>query len=371
MAVKCRVVFELIEEFAPLSLAEDWDNTGLQLGDPQAEVDKILLTLDVNRAVAEDALDQGAGLIISHHPLFFKPLRRLSLDSPLGGLAAFLIRHNITVYTAHTNLDGAAGGVNAVLAGRLGLKEIAVLRPAGQRYAKLVVFIPPGHENDVRDALTGAGAGWIGNYRDCTFQTKGMGTFRPLAGTNPFIGRRGELEQVEEIRLETIVPVEKTGMAVKAILKAHPYEEVAYDIYPLDNPETTAGPGRLGRLPEPLLFRDFVEHVKRVLGAGRVKAGGLPERVVNKVAVCGGSGAELWPLALQGGADVLITGDIKYHTGQDMLAGGINFIDAGHHATERVILPVLGSYLEGCCRAGSLGAQVLLSQVNTNPFTYF
>ncbi|RJQ26374.1 MAG: Nif3-like dinuclear metal center hexameric protein [Peptococcaceae bacterium] len=372
MAVKCQAVFRLIEEFAPLSLAEKWDNVGLQLGDPLAETNKILLTLDVNKTVAEEALDQGAGLIISHHPLFFKPVRRLSFDLPSGELVAFLIRSYITVYTAHTNLDGAAGGVSAVLAGRLGLENLTVLSPAAsRRYVKLVVFVPSGHEDAVRDALTGAGAGWIGNYRDCTFQTRGTGTFRPLTCASPFIGRQGELEQVEEIRLETIIPVEKTGMVVEAMLEAHPYEEVAYDIYSLANPEAAVGLGRLGRLPEPVSFRKLVEHVKAVLGLEEVKAGGLPERVVKKVAVCGGAGAELWPLALQSGADVLVTGDINYHTGQEMLAEGINFIDAGHHATERVILPVLSRYLEESCRAGGLEAQVLISQVNTNPFTYF
>lgn len=372
MPVECREIFNLIEEIAPPHMAESWDNTGLQVGDPRAEVDKVLLALDVNHRVAEEAKEKGAGLIVSHHPIMFKPHKSIRLDRPDGELIGYLIRNNITVYAAHTNLDAAAGGINTVLAGKLGLDDLNVLHETGwERYIKLAVFIPVGHVENVRTALSEAGAGWIGNYSHCTFMTPGTGTFKPMEGTNPYIGRKGEVEQVEEIKLETIVPTGKLDAVLRAMLEAHPYEEVAYDLYPLENSGPAYGLGRVGVLPEPVTFREFAEKVKKALGLPAVRLGGIFESHVRKVAVCSGSGAELWPAALDAGVDTFVTGDIKYHTAQEMLAAGLKFVDAGHYGTEAVFLPVLQSYLvDRCCKV-SMAVKILLSQTNTDPFTYF
>lgn len=371
MPVKCREIFNLIEDMAPRHLAESWDNAGLQVGDPRTEVDRVLLALDVNLSVAGEAKEKGAGLIVSHHPLFLKPPRSIDLDRPEGELIGYLIRNNITVYAAHTNLDSAAGGVNAVLAEKLGLSDLSVLHQAGrERYIKLAVFVPAGHMEDVRSAICEAGAGWIGNYSHCTFMTPGTGTFKPLEGTNPFIGKKGEIEQVSEFKLETIVPAGRLDTVIRAMLKAHPYEEVAYDLYTLENPGPAYGLGRIGTLPEPVPLRQFAEKVKAALGLPAVRLGGPPDSAVRKVAVCGGSGAELWQAAMRAGADTLVTGDVKYHVAQDMLNAGLKFVDAGHYGTEAVVMPVLQSYLAGRCRAANIDVEILLSQTNTDPFAY-
>ncbi|MDF9409099.1 MAG: putative GTP cyclohydrolase 1 type 2 [Pelotomaculum sp. PtaB.Bin013] len=371
MSVKCRDIFNLIEKLAPTSIAEGWDNPGLQVGDPHAEIETVMLTLDINIDVVKEAKLKGAGLIISHHPLIFKPLKSLRLDQPSGKLVEYIIKNNITVYAAHTNLDVASGGVNSVLAEKLGLSETTVLEPAGrEQYVKLVVFIPAGHVEDVHQAISGAGAGWIGNYSHCAFQTEGTGMFQPLAGTKPYIGEQGKLEQVKEVRLETIVPTNRLDAVIQAMLKTHPYEEVAYDLYSLENPGPAYGLGRVGGLACPVSFLEFAQAVKKALGLPAVRLGGEAESKVKKVAVCGGAGAKLWPAALRAGADTFVTGDINHHEAQDMLAAGLNFIDAGHHGSESVVLPALKEYLERQCISSGLNVKVTLSDINTNPFSF-
>jgi len=369
--VRCKEIFNLVEELAPCRLAENWDNPGLQVGDPRSWVDRVMLALDVNINVAREAGGKGAGLIISHHPLFIKPYRSVRLDRPDGELVSYLLGNNIAVYSAHTNLDNTVGGVNSVLAEKLGLKDVSVMCPAGrERYLKLAVFVPDGHVEEVRNALSEAGAGWIGNYSHCTFMTPGTGTFKPLEGTNPYIGRTGEIEQVAEYRLETIVPSGETDAVIRAMQRAHPYEEVAYDLYPLENAGPVYGPGMVGSLPQPVTLRQFAEKVKEGLSLPALRLGGAPESNVQRIAVCGGSGADLWPEALKAGADVLVTGDVKYHAAQDMLAAGIKFIDAGHYGTEMVVMPALRGYLAERCKAAGMKVEIIISQVNTDPFTY-
>lgn len=371
MPVKCREIFNLIEDMAPRHLAESWDNVGLQVGDPRAEVDRALLTLDVSLTVAEEAKEKGAGLIVSHHPMLLKPLKSISLDHPKGELIGYLIRNSITVYAAHTNLDIAAGGVNSALAEKLGLKELSVLHQTGRgRYVKLAVFVPAADVENVRNAVSEAGAGWIGNYSHCTFMTSGIGTFKPLEGTKPYIGKSGNTERVDEVKLETILAADSLNNVIQAMLKAHPYEEVAYDLYPLENAGPSYGLGRIGELTEPLSFHQFAEKVKVALNQPTVRLGGSAKSMVKKVAVCGGSGAELWSDALRAGADTLVTGDVKYHVAQDMLDAGLKFIDAGHHGTEAVVIPVLHSYLVNRCREAKMDVEFILSQTNTNPFAY-
>jgi hypothetical protein len=257
------------------------------------------------------------------------------------------------------------------LAEELGLKKQAVLNQSGrERLLKLAVFVPLEHCEAVRNAMSEAGAGWIGNYSHCTFLTRGTGTFKPLQGTNPYIGKTGVVEHVDEIKIETVVPASRLEPVLQAMLEAHPYEEVAYDLYGLVNSGPAYGAGRLGELEETVSFLQFAEKVKSVLGLTALRLGGSFDSPVRKVAVCGGSGADFWQDALAAGADTFVTGDLKYHTAQDMLAAGLKFIDPGHFGTEAVVLPVLQRFLVSRCREKNMDVEIVLAQTNTDPFAY-
>lgn len=371
MPVKCGEIFRLIEEMAPPYLAENWDNSGLQVGDPRVEVERVMLALDVNLKVAREAKTRDCRLIVSHHPLLFKPPGSIRFDRSEGELIAYLVKNNLHVYAAHTNLDNAADGVSKALAEELGLKKLALLSQSGrERFLKLAVFVPPEHGEAVHSAMSEAGAGWIGNYSHCAFLTRGAGTFKPLPGTNPYIGKTGVLEQVAEIKIETILPDSKLEPVLRAMLEAHPYEEVAYDLYELVNSGPAYGAGRAGELADTVSFRQFAENVKSALGLPSLRLGGSLDDPVRKVAVCGGSGADFWKDALRAGADVFVTGDMKYHTAQDMLAAGLKFVDPGHYGTEAVILPVLQRFLARRCLEKNMDVEILLAQTNTDPFAY-
>ncbi|MFA7468426.1 MAG: Nif3-like dinuclear metal center hexameric protein, partial [Desulfotomaculaceae bacterium] len=314
MAARAKDIVSVMEQLAPPGLAEEWDNSGWQVGDPEAEVDKVLLALDVTPEVAKEAEKYSAQLIISHHPVLLKGIKSVRCDDPSGGLIYRLIGAGIGVYAAHTNLDSARDGVNEVLARSLDLRSSEVLHPVRHKqFVKLVVFVPEERAETLREALGRAGAGWIGKYSDCTFNLRGTGTFRPREGATPYIGTVGELEQVDEVRIETIVRKSELGRVVGAMLQAHPYEEVAYDLYPLENSEVKLGLGRIGFLDLPVTLAALAASVKDILQAESVRYGGHPDVMVKKVAVCGGSGGDLWPLARRRGADVLVTGDIRYH----------------------------------------------------------
>ncbi|HAU32695.1 MAG: NGG1p interacting factor 3 protein, NIF3 [Desulfotomaculum sp. 46_296] len=371
MSVSCAELFNLIENFAPLNLAEEWDNPGLQIGDPGLKINRILLCLDVDEKACDEAVQAGVQLIISHHPLLFKPVKQILTNTPAGALLAKCLCSGLVVYSAHTNLDNARGGVNDELAKRLGLVNTKVLRPGQtENYLKLVVFVPPDHADGVRRAVSHAGAGWIGNYSECTFQTQGTGTFRPLEGSDPFIGKVGELEKVDEVRLETILPAGRAKDVINAMCGAHPYEEVAYDLYPLANKGPAMGTGRYGLTSQPLKLNIFIEKIKSALGINNVRFGGDPDGTIHNVAVCGGAGASLWPWAKKTGADVMVTSDIDYHTARDMLSNGLSFVDAGHFGTENIIIPVLGKYLEDCCRQKGFEVEVMTSQTQSDPFGF-
>lgn len=371
MAATVGNVIDIMEKISPPGLAEDWDNIGLQLGVPQAQVKRVLVTLDVDEGVVEEAREKGVQLIISHHPLIFRPIKNLRSDLPLGKVIAKLIKSNIAVYAAHTNLDSAKGGVNDILAGLLQLDHLEILAPSSEeKFFKLVVFVPKDHLEQVRDAVCRAGAGWIGNYSHCTFASPGNGTFLPLEGTNPFIGSQGELEIVSEYRLETIVPGFLLKKAVTAVLESHPYEEVAYDVFPLEITGKKLGLGRIGNLNSPITLQQLVGKVKHVLGVDVIKAVGDMERSITRIAVCGGAGASLIERASSQGAQCLVTGDLKYHEARDAQALGIAVIDAGHYATENFIVGYVAGKLEEECAAGGLEIVIEESKVNISPWCY-
>lgn len=370
MVVRAKSIITVMEKIAPLGLAEQWDNSGWQVGDPDMPVQKIILALDVTPEVVDEAEKNGTQLIISHHPMFLKGIKSVRNDFPSGSLIFRLIRAGIGVYSAHTNLDSADGGINDILAQKLGLREVEVLHPVHQEgLLKLVVFVPVEQADAVREALGRAGAGWIGNYSDCTFNLRGAGTFRPREGTNPYIGSQGKLEHVEEVRIETVVKQKGIDRVLRAMLQAHPYEEVAYDLYPLENKITPSqGLGRLGYLPQTISLGEFARTVKELLQVNNLRYGSNPKDMVRRIAVCGGSGGDMWLQAQKKGADVLVTGDVRYHAARDMLEAGMNFIDAGHFATEWSVLPALRNSLANALAKADLPVDIIVAQFEEEPW---
>ncbi len=347
MTVTVHKIMGIVEELAPGRLAESWDNVGLQLGSATNKVNKVFLALDLSDSVLTEAIGWGADLIITHHPVIFQGITHLRTDLPLGRRLAKLIQNDINVYVAHTNLDIAENGLNDLLARQLGLESVSVLKVNGhQEYYKLVVFVPEGYQDEVLEAISKVGAGWIGNYSHCSFQAPGTGTFKGETGINPFIGKPGELEKAKELRLETIVPKENLSLVLRAMLEVHPYEEVAYDLYPLANTGPAYGLGRIGTLSQEMTLKDFAEVVKGRLNVSQVRVWGELNREIKTVGLCGGAGAELITTAAFRGADVFLSADIKYHDGQKAADAGMAVIDAGHFSTERPVIPYLAEYIK-------------------------
>lgn len=368
--VKCQVVMDAMEKLAPRRFAEAWDNPGLLVGSPAQTIHRILVCLDVRPEIAERAAREKFDLIVAHHPLIFHALKKIRTDLPEGRLLATLIQGGVAVMAAHTNLDIAAGGVNDVLAAHLGLDHWEPFKVTVQgELVKLAVYVPLAEAEAVRSAITAAGAGHIGRYSDCTFQVAGQGTFLPEEGTAPFVGEAGRLTRVEEVRIETIFPAEQEGRVVRAMKKAHPYEEPAYDLYPLRNVGRAESLGRVGYLPAPLSAEAFAAEVKENLGAGYVRLVRAGERAVKKVAICSGSGAEFIDKAAILGCDAYVTGDVRYHDAQRAAALGIHVIDAGHFATEQIVVPVLAQYLAEALAKAKGGVEVVADDSARDFFT--
>ncbi|HVA60152.1 MAG TPA: Nif3-like dinuclear metal center hexameric protein [Mycobacteriales bacterium] len=321
--------------------AEPWDAVGLVCGDPAAEVSKVLFAVDPVGAVVEEAIASGAGLLVTHHPLFLEPVHTVAATDARGRLVHRLIESGLGLFVAHTNADVARPGVSDALAGALGLERTEPLRPLAEGSDKLVAFVPPADVDRVVDALTAAGAGGIGDYTRCAFWGPGTGTFRPGAAANPAIGRPGRVEKVEEVRVEIPVPRHLRNQVLAALRAAHPYEEPAFDVYEPARMSGAAGLGlglgRVGELAVPEPLGDFVHRVARALPstAGGVRATGDRATPVRRVAVCGGSGGELAGAAASAGADVLVTADLRHHMASDTVEDrGVGLVDVPHWASE-------------------------------------
>ncbi len=329
---------DTVERLAPLPLAEGWDNCGLQVGDPNARVGRILVALTPLPEVFEEAEASGADFLLFHHPLIFRALESVDTASYPGDLIARAVRGGNAVYAAHTNYDAAPGGVSVALANTLGLAgPVEIVSPRGS-LKKLVIFVPEEHVGQVADALDEAGAGVIGDYRQCTFRTPGTGTFLPGESSDPYLGEKGRLENAPEIRLETVVPAHAARRAAAAATEAHPYEEVALDVYNLEGRPEDCGYGRIGTLPRPPTPDELRGHVSDCLGSpARLVADPAPGRRIVRVAVLGGSGGSFIP-EVAGRADAYVTGDLDYHDALLAESLGLTAIDAGHAATE---LPAL------------------------------
>lgn len=347
----------------PAAWAESWDNVGLLLGARGDTVTRCYCALDADGVSIEAAAAAGAQMLVSHHPLPFRPLRRLTDDDAAGSAVLGALRHRIALYAAHTNFDVHPQGVNAALAAALGLREPALLQVTGrQSLHKLVIFVPVGHEDAVMQAVCGAGAGHLGQYSECSFAAPGTGTFRPLPGAQPFVGSIGALRRQEELRLEVLVPADRVSEAVAAMLRAHPYEEVAYDLIRLENPGPARGLGMVGLVPSGAVrLAAFAAAVAQRLHAPATRFVGDPARLVRQVAVCGGAGtgAGCIQAALAAGADVLVTADVRYHEAREAEVLGLGLVDPGHQATEAPAVPVLAEMLRGALAAAQLGVDVV------------
>lgn len=365
-----QTVIQYFEQFAPKHFAVPDDKIGLQLGTLQKEVKKILVALDVTEQVVDEAIREQADLIIAHHAIIFRPLKHLQTDSAAGKLYAKLIKHDIAVYIAHTNLDVADGGINDLMADALELQNRTHLEEIHtDKLNKLVVFVPEDHYERVLQAIFQAGAGWLGHYSHCSFNIHGIGTFLPREGSDPYNGSQGKLEHAKEIRIETIVPESIRSKVVQAMLKAHPYEEVAYDLYPVNLQGRTFGLGRVGKLAKILTLQELANKVKTVFDVPTVRVVGDLQRPIKKVAVLGGAGRSYVKHALFAGADVLITGDIDYHTAHDALAAGLSIIDPGHNI-EKIMKKSVSEYLTGKLQENRYDTLAIPSRINTEVFQF-
>ena len=356
--------------YAP-ELAEDWDNVGLQVGDPGRALDRVMVALDPGLEAVEAARDAGAQALVTHHPLLFKPVKRLTPDDAVGKVLWAAVRDDVAIISAHTNLDCAVDGLNSWLAQKMGVEQAVALQAVAGDYLKLVVFVPVGHEDAVADALFSAGGGQIGAYDQCSFRSSGEGTFRPGPGTQPYIGTVGQREKAEEVRLETIIPKRKLLRVLEKMQKAHPYEEVSYDLLPLQNQVPGAGLGRIGRLAQQASLGEFAARVKDFLGCDHLRLIGADQMPVRKVALCGGSGAFLLQTAHRQGADVLVTGDVKYHEARQAEELGIALIDAGHFATEQLMIEQVTQSLQAAARQLNWGVAFEAYAGEKDPFRFY
>ncbi|KPK80797.1 MAG: NGG1p interacting factor NIF3, partial [Bacteroides sp. SM23_62_1] len=332
--MKIKDIISCLEDFAPLSFQESYDNSGLIAGNPDQELDSVLLSIDVTEDVVDEAISLKAGLIISHHPVLFSAIKRISGDNFVGRCLIKAIRNNIALSAMHTNVDAVRDGVNRKICDKIGLEQTRILLLRQEELRKLVFFVPPDHAEVVKEKIFGAGAGIIGNYDQCSFNAPGEGTFRGSDETKPFVGKKGELHYEKELRVETIYPKHRQSAILSALIEAHPYEEVAYDIYPVENAYTGAGNGMIGHLPGPVDEIEFLTHIKQKFSTGIIRHSRLLNRPISTVAVCGGSGSNLLKEAIRQKADLFITGDFKYHQFFDA-DGKIVITDIGHYESEQ------------------------------------
>ncbi len=358
-------VTALLEQLAPLSYQESYDNSGLLVGDPSMPLKGILATLDVTPEVVEEAHRKGLNLIVSHHPLIFSGLKRITGKTYVEKAVILAIKYDIAIYAAHTNLDSIKGGVNSKIGELLGLKNLKFLSPIEGELVKVIVFVPTSEADKVRQAMFNAGAGSISNYDYCSFNTDGKGTFRAGEGADPFVGKVGELHIEPETKIEVIVPKAKLSKVIREMISSHPYEEVAYDIYPLLNSYSEVGAGMVGELTDPISEMDFLKMVKRVFNLQSIRCTPLLGKEIKKIAFCGGSGAFLIKQAIAVGADIYITGDVKYHQFFDA-ENKIIIADIGHFESEQFTVDIFYEYL----LKNFPKFAVLKSEIKTNPINY-
>ena len=359
-------ITNFLELLAPLPFQESYDNAGLIVGDAQVEVTGVLITLDSTEAVVDEAIAKGCNLIIAHHPIVFKGLKKLNGKNYVERTVIKAIKNDIAIYAAHTNLDHVVGGVNFMIAARLRLQNVRILAPKHDTLMKLVSFVPVDDTPKVLDALYSAGVGQIGNYDHCSFLVNGKGTFRPNQNANPHIGTTDTDEEVIENRIEVIFPAHLENQVMTALRKAHPYEEVAYYLTLLQNQHQEMGAGAVGNLPEALPVQDFLAYLKQNMNLNVIRHTAIVKGMIQKIALCGGAGSFLLNHAIRAEADVFITADFKYHEFFDA-DGRIIICDIGHYESEVFTKELLQRYLS----KKFPNFATILSETITNPVNYY
>ena len=363
--MKLREITDCIEAFAPLAYQESYDNAGLLCGNKNMDITSALICIDSTEEVIDEAIELGCNLVIAHHPIVFKGLKKFNGANYVERVIIKAIQHNVAIYAAHTNLDNVHNGVNAKIAQKLGLVNCRVLSPQKNILKKLITFCPSDKAENVRKALFEAGAGGIGKYDECSFNSEGFGTFRAGKGTNPFVGEIGKQHKELEQRIETVFPTYLESKVLKALFSSHPYEEVAYDIYNLNNEVNTLGAGMIGELENDLKEEAFLAFVKEKMHAFGIRYTALRNKPIKKVAICGGSGSFLLEVAIKAGADIFISADFKYHQFFDA-ENRIVIADIGHYESEQYTMELFSDLLKENFNTFALH----LSKINTNPINY-
>jgi dinuclear metal center YbgI/SA1388 family protein len=364
--ISIREIVQYLESVAPPALQDPDDNSGLLCGNPEDVISSAVVAIDVTEEVIEEAVQKNAGLIVAHHPVIYKGLKRLTGRNYVERTVIKAIKNNIAIFAGHTNFDSVWGGVNTMICRKLGLQQLKVLRPLAGQLKKLVTFIPYDASEKVKEAIFSAGAGHIGNYDWCGYSLEGTGSFRGSEDTNPYVGEKGRIHEEKEFRFETVLPAWLQSKVVGALLASHPYEEVAYDIYPLDNAYGKAGMGMTGELPVPADEKEFLSVLKETFGSGIIRHSALRGKKVSKVAVCGGVGSYLTGDAISAGADFFVSADFKYHQFFDA-ENKIVLADIGHFESEQFTKEL---FYELLVKKFPTFA-VHFSEVNTNPVFYF
>jgi dinuclear metal center YbgI/SA1388 family protein len=355
-----------LESLAPLAYQEDYDNAGLIVGRQEQEIYQALISLDCTEAVVDEAISTNCQVIISHHPIVFRGLKKFNGKTYVERVIEKAIRNNIAIYAIHTNLDNIAAGVNAKICETLGLKNCRILSPKHDLLKKLVTYVPQNHADEVRNALFNAGAGNIGNYSETSFNAEGVGTFKGNDHANPYVGEPGKRHLENEVRIETIYPAILESKILMALVLAHPYEEVAYDLYTLTNQSQQVGAGMIGELEIAIEEKEFLSQVKERMHCSAIRHTAYVGKRVKRVAVCGGAGSFLLKQAIAAGADVFITADYKYHEFFDA-DGKVLIADIGHFESEQFTQQLLHEFIT----KKFINFAVRLTEVNTNPVKYF
>lgn len=363
--MKLREITSHLESIAPLSYQESYDNAGLICGHHDMEITGAIICLDSTEAVIDEAIASKCNLVIAHHPIVFSGLKKFNGKNYVERVIIKAIQNNIAIYAAHTNLDNVFDGVNAKIAEKLGLTNCSILSPQHNTLKKLITLCPEEKAEMVREALFEAGAGAIGNYNECSFNTNGIGTFKAGANSNPFVGEIGKQHKEKETKIEVVFPTYLESRLLKALFLAHPYEEVPYDLIPLSNSNSSVGAGMLGELPAEMNEDDFLNHLKKVMKAKGIRFTALRGKNVKKVAICGGSGSFLLKNAITAGADVFVTADFKYHQFFDA-ENQIIIADIGHYESEQYTGELFYEILSRKFTTFALH----LSKINTNPINY-
>ncbi len=358
-------ILEYLEQTATFSLQEDYDNSGLIVGDSSADITKALIALDITEDVMDEAIAGKFNLIISHHPMVFSGMKKFTGKSATERLITRALKKDIAIIALHTNLDNYSKGVNYLLCEKLGIRNPIILRPMADRLFKLVTFCPHSHASAVRESLFNAGAGNIGNYDYCSFNLSGQGTFRALEGASPFVGKPHEIHFEKEERIEVVFTSNLEKKLISTLLKTHPYEEVAYDIYALKNTDPTSGAGMIGQLETPIPAKEFLENIKTILNIGCIRHTSFPDQPIQKIAVCGGSGSFLIKDAIAAHADAFLTGDIKYHD-FFLPENRMLLADIGHYESEQYTKQLIFTLLKKKFPTFALR----ISETVTNPVNY-